>query len=295
MALLILAGLQMIPKDVYEAARIDGASRWQTFIHITLPLVKPALMVAILFRTLDALRMYDLPVIMISSSSNSPTATISQLVVEDMREQQFRISHVHAHLLAFIFAVAFILIKFLGADIAGGTSIDKPKRLSQPKQASDAATTTTMAGYLLELSQPREVRGRSANETVQDRSGRPLRWHHLHHVFGAWLRFIGWWSQHCATRITPSIPLRKATHVTLDNFKDALAADKGNDFLGAINNSLLISLCTCFSRGHRCIYRLCSRARWSFPAKVLSPASSWLRRCSPASRWSLPLFNSLVT
>ena len=57
MALLILAGLQMIPKDVYEAARIDGASRWQTFIHITLPLVKPALMVAILFRTLDALRM----------------------------------------------------------------------------------------------------------------------------------------------------------------------------------------------------------------------------------------------
>src|SRR5690625_6846709 len=80
MALLILAGLQMIPKDVYEAARIDGASRWQTFIHITLPLVKPALMVAILFRTLDALRMYDLPVIMISGSSNSPTATISQLV-----------------------------------------------------------------------------------------------------------------------------------------------------------------------------------------------------------------------
>src|SRR5699024_14259 len=52
MALLILAGLQMIPKDVYVAARIDGASRWQTFIHITLPLVKPALMVAILFRTL---------------------------------------------------------------------------------------------------------------------------------------------------------------------------------------------------------------------------------------------------
>ncbi|APT81986.1 carbohydrate ABC transporter permease [Corynebacterium ammoniagenes] len=129
MALLILAGLQMIPKDVYEAARIDGASRWQTFIHITLPLVKPALMVAILFRTLDALRMYDLPVIMISSSSNSPTATISQLVVEDMRQGNFNSASAMSTLIfLLIFAIAFILIKFLGADIAGGTGMDKPKR-----------------------------------------------------------------------------------------------------------------------------------------------------------------------
>src|SRR5699024_11080708 len=120
MALLILAGLQMIPKDVYEAARIDGASRWQTFIHITLPLVKPALMVAILFRTLDALRMYDLPVIMISSSSNSPTATISQLVVEDMRQGNFNSSSALSTLVfLLIFGVAFVMIRFLGADVSG--------------------------------------------------------------------------------------------------------------------------------------------------------------------------------
>ena len=62
MALLILAGLQMIPAEVYEAAKVDGASAWQRFRMITLPLVKPALMVAVLFRTLDALRMFDLPV-----------------------------------------------------------------------------------------------------------------------------------------------------------------------------------------------------------------------------------------
>ena len=61
MALLILAGLQVIPDDVYEAAKVDGASAWQRFTQITLPLVKPALMVALLFRTLDVLRMYDLP------------------------------------------------------------------------------------------------------------------------------------------------------------------------------------------------------------------------------------------
>ncbi|PRQ10800.1 ABC transporter permease [Corynebacterium sp. 13CS0277] len=122
MALLILAGLQMIPKEVYEAARVDGASRWQIFTQITLPLVKPALMVAVLFRTLDALRMYDLPVILISASSNAPTATISQLVVEDMRQNHFNSASALSTLVfLLIFAVAFIMIRFLGADIRSAT------------------------------------------------------------------------------------------------------------------------------------------------------------------------------
>ena len=120
MALLILAGLQMIPKDLYEAARVDGASRWQMFTQITMPLVKPALMVAVLFRTLDALRMYDLPVILISSSSNSPTATISQLVVEDMRQNHFNSASALSTLVfLLIFFVAFVMIRFLGADVSG--------------------------------------------------------------------------------------------------------------------------------------------------------------------------------
>lgn len=120
MALLILAGLQMIPKELYEAARVDGATAWQRFTRITLPLVRPALMVAVLFRTLDALRMYDLPVIMISSSSNSPTATISQLVVEDIRQGNFNSASALSTLIfLLIFAVAFIMIRFLGADVSG--------------------------------------------------------------------------------------------------------------------------------------------------------------------------------
>lgn len=120
MALLILAGLQMIPKDVYEAARVDGASSWQVFTRITLPLVRPALMVAVLFRTLDALRMYDLPVIMISGSSNSPTATISQLVVEDMRQGNFNSASALSTLIfLLIFAVAFFMIRFMGANVGG--------------------------------------------------------------------------------------------------------------------------------------------------------------------------------
>ena len=72
MALLILAGLQMIPAEVYEAAKVDGASAWQRFRMITLPLVKPALMVAILFRTLDALRMFDLPYILTGGAPTTP-------------------------------------------------------------------------------------------------------------------------------------------------------------------------------------------------------------------------------
>lgn len=63
-ALLLLAGLQTIPDDLYEAARIDGASSWQQFWRITLPLLKPAILIAILFRTMDAFRVFDLVFVM---------------------------------------------------------------------------------------------------------------------------------------------------------------------------------------------------------------------------------------
>lgn len=63
-ALLVLAGLQTIPEDLYEAARIDGAGAWQRFRHITLPLLKPALLIALLFRTMDAFRVFDLVFVM---------------------------------------------------------------------------------------------------------------------------------------------------------------------------------------------------------------------------------------
>jgi multiple sugar transport system permease protein len=63
-ALIILAGLQGIPTQLYEAASIDGATAWQKFRHITLPLVKPALLLALLFRTIDALKVFDLVFVM---------------------------------------------------------------------------------------------------------------------------------------------------------------------------------------------------------------------------------------
>jgi ABC-type sugar transport system permease subunit len=63
-ALILLAGLQTIPDDLYEAASIDGATGWQKFRYLTLPLVTPALLLALLFRTIDALRVFDLVFVM---------------------------------------------------------------------------------------------------------------------------------------------------------------------------------------------------------------------------------------
>ncbi|HYQ80088.1 MAG TPA: sugar ABC transporter permease, partial [Anaeromyxobacteraceae bacterium] len=75
MALLSLAALQVLPAELYEAARIDGASPWRAFWTITLPLIRPALVVAVVFRTLDALRVFDLPYVL--TGNNRHTASMA--------------------------------------------------------------------------------------------------------------------------------------------------------------------------------------------------------------------------
>lgn len=120
MALLILAGLQLIPDEVYEAAKVDGASTWQRFRLITLPLVKPALMVAILFRVLDALRMYDLPAIMTQGANG--TTTLSILVVQQIRQGFNSAAALSTITFIVIFIVAFIFVRFLGANAVDAAS-----------------------------------------------------------------------------------------------------------------------------------------------------------------------------
>src|SRR5699024_12275929 len=68
-----LAALQTIDRQVYEAATVDGANRWQTFWRITLPLVRPVLVVAVLFRLLDAMRMFDLPYVLLGTLDSGQT------------------------------------------------------------------------------------------------------------------------------------------------------------------------------------------------------------------------------
>ncbi|MGB2876220.1 MAG: sugar ABC transporter permease [Gaiellaceae bacterium] len=75
-ALLLLAGLQVIPTELYEAASVDGASRWQQFWRITLPLLRPAILVALIFRTLDALRVFDVFYVLLGASSSTQTMAI---------------------------------------------------------------------------------------------------------------------------------------------------------------------------------------------------------------------------
>jgi trehalose/maltose transport system permease protein len=76
MALLLLAGLQLIPGDVYEASRVDGANRLQQFWQITLPLLKPALLVALIFRTLDAFRVFDVVFVMKGYATETMTVAV---------------------------------------------------------------------------------------------------------------------------------------------------------------------------------------------------------------------------
>ena len=77
MFLILLAGLQAIPEEPYEAALIDGSSPWQTFRHITLPLLKPAILIALLLRTMDLLRVFDQIFILTEGGPGSATETIS--------------------------------------------------------------------------------------------------------------------------------------------------------------------------------------------------------------------------
>lgn len=118
-ALLILAGLQIIPEEIYEAAKIDGATGWQRFVRITLPLVRPALMVAILFRILDALRMYDLPAILTGGGggTGNATTTLSILVIDQIRQGFNSASALSTLTFLIIFLVALIFVRFLGANV----------------------------------------------------------------------------------------------------------------------------------------------------------------------------------
>jgi multiple sugar transport system permease protein len=116
-ALLILAGLQIIPADVYEAAKVDGATAWQRFTRITLPLVRPALLVAVLFRTLDVLRIFDLPYILTQGANG--TTTLSILVVNQIRQGFNSAAALSTITFLFIFLVAFVFVRVLGANVIG--------------------------------------------------------------------------------------------------------------------------------------------------------------------------------
>ena len=113
MALLILAGLQMIPNDIYEAAKVDGVHPVKTFFKVTLPLVRPALMVAVIFRMLDAMRVFDL--IYILTPNMSSTKTLSILSRENLIDfDKFALGSAQATMLFLILSAMTVLYMWLG-------------------------------------------------------------------------------------------------------------------------------------------------------------------------------------
>jgi multiple sugar transport system permease protein len=119
MALLTLAGLQVIPNDVYEAAKVDGATMWQRFTKITLPLLKPAILVALIFRTLDALRIFDLPYVL--TQGQNGTSTLSTIAQENFATNRIYGLGSAMAVLTFIIVmlVSFAYIRFVGGNIRG--------------------------------------------------------------------------------------------------------------------------------------------------------------------------------
>ena len=117
MALLLLAGLQTIPNDLYEAAKTDGARTWERFRYITLPLLRPAILVALLFRTLDALRIFDLPYVLTQGANGTETLSL-------LAQQQFATDRLIGQgsalsVLTFmtVMGVSFLYIRFVGGNI----------------------------------------------------------------------------------------------------------------------------------------------------------------------------------
>jgi multiple sugar transport system permease protein len=120
MALLLLAGLVTIDDQLYEAARVDGASAWQRFTKITLPLMKPAILVALLFRTLDAFRVFDTIFIMTRGAQDTESVSIlgyNQLI---SRLNLGLGSAVSVLIFLCVFLIAFLFVRGFGTKLEEG-------------------------------------------------------------------------------------------------------------------------------------------------------------------------------
>ncbi len=119
MALLLLAGLSLVPEDLQKAAKVDGATAWQRFVRITLPLMKPAILVALLFRTLDAFRIFDNIFVLTQGGNN--TYSVSILGYDNLfTALNLGIGSAISILIFICVAIiAFLFIKGFGAAVPG--------------------------------------------------------------------------------------------------------------------------------------------------------------------------------
>src|SRR5213079_1492982 len=109
---------QLIPRELYEAAELDGASRWQSFWRVTLPLLKPTVLVALLFRTIDAVRMFDLPRVLTNGGPGRSTETVV-LYTYNTFFTSLNFGYGSTLAVVIFLFVSFIYIKVLGAPTQG--------------------------------------------------------------------------------------------------------------------------------------------------------------------------------
>jgi multiple sugar transport system permease protein len=118
MALLLLAGLALVPDELHEAAKVDGANAIQRFFRITVPLMKPAILVALLFRTLDAFRVFDSVFILTAGANGTETVSILDYNVLINRVNLGLGSAVAVLIFIFVLLIAFLFVKGLGTSTA---------------------------------------------------------------------------------------------------------------------------------------------------------------------------------
>lgn len=120
-ALLLLAGLQNIPSSLYEAAWVDGGGRWKQFVHVTVPLLKPAFFVALMFRTLDAFRVFDLIYVLTGGGPANSTESVSIYAYKTMfSEQDFgKGSALSVIVFVCVLLISMAYVKWLGSDVVG--------------------------------------------------------------------------------------------------------------------------------------------------------------------------------
>ena len=118
MALLLLAGLALVPDELHEAAKVDGATTIQRFFRITLPMMKPAIVVALLFRTLDAFRVFDSVFILTRGANDTETVSILGYNVLINRVNLGLGSAVSVLIFAAVILIAVFFVKVLGASTA---------------------------------------------------------------------------------------------------------------------------------------------------------------------------------
>ena len=115
MALLLLAGLALVPEDLLKAAQVDGAGAWRRLVKVILPMIKPAILVALLFRTLDAFRIFDNIYVLTGGANN--TGSVSILGYDNLFKA-FNLglgSAISVLIFVCVAIIAFIFIKLFGA------------------------------------------------------------------------------------------------------------------------------------------------------------------------------------